>query len=99
MLAPLLLLSAWSRTTSTDGALALGMGGCAVVVTIALAWNGASLQTPVIVTGAVAGFFAASLTGFATSVRRKESETRPGRIFVEGLLYGDGEMISADRGA
>ncbi len=99
MVAPLLLLSTWSRTTSTDGALALGMGGCAVVVTIALAWNGASLQTPVIVTGAVAGFLAASLTGFATSLRRKESETRPGRIFVEGLLYGDGEMISADRGA
>lgn len=99
MVAPLLLLSAWSRTTATDGGLALGAGACAVAVTIALSWDGASLQTPVIVTGAVAGFFVASLTGFATSLRRKESETRPGRIFVEGLLYGDGEVLAADRGA
>ena len=98
MVAPLLLLSAWSRTTATDGALALGTGACAVAVTIAMAWDGVLLQTPVIVTGAVAGFVTATLIGFATSLRRKESETRPGRIFVEGLLYGDGEVIGADRG-
>lgn len=53
----------------------------------------------IIASGALAGFFVAIGAGFISSLRRKESETRPGRIFVEGLLYGDGEIMGADRGA
>jgi cation/acetate symporter len=96
-IAPLLLLSTWSRATASDAAMAFGVGACALVITIALAWRDGGFQMQIIATGALAGFFTATLLGFASSLRRKESETRPGRIFVEGLLYGDGEAMGADR--
>lgn len=97
--APLLLLSAWSRATAADAAIALGAGVCAVVVTIPLAWSNGAFAAHLVAIGSVAGFLAASAAGFATSIRRKESETRPGRIFVEGLFYGEGDVMGADRGA
>lgn len=96
-IAPLLLLSAWSRATASDAALAFCAGVCALVITITLAWRDGGFQMQIIATGALGGFFLAALLGFASSLRRKESETRPGRIFVEGLLYGDGEAMGADR--
>ncbi len=99
IIAPLLLLSAWSRATASDAALALGASACAVVTTIAFAWRDGGFQMEIIASGALAGFFVAIGAGFISSLRRKESETRPGRIFVEGLLYGDGEIMGADRGA
>ncbi|MDP2356008.1 MAG: hypothetical protein Q8M31_08085 [Beijerinckiaceae bacterium] len=99
IVAPLLLLSGWSRATASDAALAFGAGGCAVVITIALAWREGGFQMQIISVGALAGFLVAVVVGFVSSLRRKESETRPGRIFVEGLLYGDGEVMGADRGA
>jgi cation/acetate symporter len=96
-IAPLLLLSAWSRATASDAAMAFGVGACALVITIALAWRDGGFQMQIIAAGALAGFFTATLLGFASNLRRKESETRPGRIFVEGLLYGDGVAMGADR--
>ncbi|MFN3889386.1 MAG: sodium:solute symporter family transporter [Beijerinckiaceae bacterium] len=96
-LAPLLLLTAWSRATAADAALTFAAGVCAAAATAALAWRDHAFVTPVMASGALAGFAVASLAGYATSLRRKESETRPGRIFVEGLLYGDGEVMGADR--
>lgn len=102
-IAPLLLLSAWPRATAADAALALGVGVCVSAATAAFAWRQIDAQTAfdtqVMAAGALAGFLAAGVAGFATSLRRKESEMRPGRIFVEGLLYGDGEMLGTDRGA
>lgn len=94
--APLLLLSAWSRAVAMDAAIALGAGLCAATATIILAVSNGVFQTETMAAGALAGFLLATLLGFASSLRRKESETRPGRIFVEGLLYGDGETSRAD---
>ena len=99
IVAPLLLLSAWSRATASDAALAMGAGACAVVITIALAWRDGGFEMQIIANGALGGFVAAATLGFASSLRRKESETRAGRIFVEGLLHGDGEVTGADRSA
>ena len=95
VVAPLLLLSAWSRAVAADAALALAAGLCAVGVAAALAWRDGVFQMETMAAGALTGFFLATLLGFASSLRRKESETRPGRIFVEGLLYGDGEALRA----
>lgn len=97
--APLLLLSAWSRATAADAALALGVGAAVAIVTMALGWREGAFQMPVMAGGALGGFLLAGIAGVATSLRRKESETRPGRIFVEGLIYGDGDVMGADRGA
>ncbi len=98
-IAPLLLLSAWSRATAADAALALAIGAAIAIVCIPLGWRDGAFQIPVMTAGALGGFLAASIAGLATSLRRKESETRPGRIFVEGLLYGDGDVMGVDRGA
>lgn len=98
-IAPLLLLTAWPRATARDAALTLSVGVCASVATAALAWRDGAFDMQIMATGALAGSLGAAVAGLATSLRRKESETRPGRIFVEGLLYGDGEMLGADRGA
>jgi cation/acetate symporter len=95
VVAPLLLLSAWSRAVAADAALALAVGLCAVGGAAALAWRDGVFQMETMAAGALIGFFLATLLGFASSLRRKESETRPGRIFVEGLLYGDGEALRA----
>lgn len=99
MIAPLLVLCVWLRATAADAALALGVGGAVAIVAAALGLGEGGFQTLPITAGALGGFLAATLAGFATSLRRREAETRPGRIFVEGLLYGDGEMITGDRGA
>lgn len=99
IVAPLLVLSAWSRATAFDAALAIGAGVCAVLGTLALAWRDGALEMTIIANGALAGFAVAIALAFASSLRRKESETRSGRIFVEGLLHGDGEVAGADRSA
>ena len=99
MISPLLLLSAWSRATAADAALALALGAAIAIVAAVLGWREGAFQIPIISAGALGGFLAASIAGVATSLRRKESETRPGRIFVEGLLYGEGEVMGGDRGA
>ncbi|MBX9759618.1 MAG: hypothetical protein K2Y29_12665 [Beijerinckiaceae bacterium] len=98
-IAPVLLLSAWSRATAADATLAMGAGAAVAIVTVALGWREGAFHMPVMAGGALGGFLVASIAGVATSLRRKESETRPGRIFVEGLLYGDGDVMGVDRGA
>lgn len=97
-IAPLMALSAWSRATAADAMLALATGAIIAAAAAALSWSDGAFQTLPLTGGALAAFTAATIAGFVTSLRRKEAETRPGRIFVEGLLYGDGEVMSADRG-
>jgi hypothetical protein len=49
--------------------------------------------------GGLTGFVAALAAGVGSSLRRTEDQVRPGRMFVQNLLYGEEDVIAADKGA
>ncbi|MDB5569184.1 MAG: symporter-like protein [Hyphomicrobiales bacterium] len=94
-IAPLLALSLWPRATGGDAMLALLASLAAAAAVLAL-----SPATPASVAAASLTGFAASLaTGVASSLRRSEAQAREGRMFLQGVLHGESDLMNADKGA
>lgn len=96
VVAPLTALSLWPRAAAPDAAIALLVGLLVAGVVIGLGDGNPSPER--LAASALAAFAAALVTGIATSLRRNEEQSRGGRIFVEGVLHGDSDLLNTDRG-
>ena len=92
--APLMALALWPRVSAPAASLALLAGLCTAGVIIALGGDLPSIER--LAASALAGCFVALLVGVATSLRRSRDQSRTGRIFVEGVLHGEGEILNTD---
>ncbi len=94
-LAPLLIMSLWPRVNGADAVWALlaSVGAAAFVVAV-----GASSPTTIAV-ASLTGFCAALVAGLGSSLRHTEADSPHGRIFVQGVLHGEADLMNMDRGA
>lgn len=96
VVAPLIALSLWPSATAPDAMIALLVGLLVASGVIALGEGHPSIERLAI--SALAAFVAACAIGVATSLRRGEEQSRSGRIFVEGVLHGESDLLNTDRG-
>jgi cation/acetate symporter len=92
--APLMALALWPRVSAPDASLALLAGLCTAGGIIAMGGDLPSIER--LAASALAGCFVALAVGVATSFRRSRDQSRTGRIFVEGVLHGEGEILNTD---
>jgi cation/acetate symporter len=92
--APLMALALWPRVSAPAASLALLAGLCTAGGIIALGGDLPSIER--LAASALAGCFVALLVGVATSLRRSRDQSRTGRLFVEGVLHGEGEILNTD---
>lgn len=95
--APALVLTLWPRATAQDAALAMLVGPVTAAALVLL--DRAGLSPLGLSAAPVLGFVCALGAGLASSIGREEEETRAGRVFVEGVLYGEGDLLNLDKGA
>ena len=98
-LSPILLLALWPRAAQADALRGFCAGaGIFALATGASAANGVSIL-PALGVGGLAGFASALVAGLAFSLRRGAQETRAGRMFVAGVLHGEGDLLNRDDAA
>ncbi|MDH7797348.1 MULTISPECIES: hypothetical protein [unclassified Beijerinckia] len=94
--APLTVLSLWPRAAALDAVIALLVGLLVVGLIIALGDTTPSIER--LAASALAAFVAACAVGIATSFRHSDEQSRSGRMFVQGVLHGDSDLLNTDRG-
>jgi cation/acetate symporter len=97
VIAPLLVLSIWPRTSSSDATIALLAGLATAEAVIALGADAPSLDR--LAASAIIACVVATLAGFAASLLRSDDPEGQGGAFVHELLYGETDVLHPDKGA
>jgi cation/acetate symporter len=92
--APLMALALWPRASAPDASLALLAGLCTAGGVIALGGDIPSIER--LAASALSGCFVAFVVGIGTSFRHSRDQSRTGRIFVEGVLHGESDILNTD---